>query len=137
MFDQEAIDKSFEEQWQKILAAQSAFCSSKQKDIPALKPPHAVILDVSHRAWCSKFSLSLTVLQMFGYHFFKTVRKSSSSVKVLVSLPASILSMYVQTGPFGANTQGELDRRVQDYMQKTGKPFLEAAQFVSSHSICP
>ena len=90
-----------------------------------------------HRAWRSKFLPSLTVLQMFGYRFFQIVRKSSSSMKVLVSLSASILSMFVQAGPFGLNTHGELDRRVQDYMKKTGKPFLEAANFVSSHNICP
>ncbi|EKM54549.1 glycosyltransferase family 1 protein [Phanerochaete carnosa HHB-10118-sp] len=113
MFEQEIIGKSFEQRLQRILAAESAFCSTKQRDIPALSPPHALIID------------------MFAYHFFQIARKQSGTVKILVSLPPPILCMSFLSGPFGSDTHGELDRRVQAHMRKTGQIFIEAAGAVT------
>lgn len=83
-----------------------------------------------------EFLSSLILLQIFCYDLFEIIRRHSSTAKVLVSLPASILSIYALSGPFDHDSHGEMNRRVQDYMKETGKPLVEAAQAVCSDT-CP
>lgn len=56
MSDQKIIGKSFEEQLQNVLAARAVFCASKRGEFPALKPPHAFVIDVSYKSSAWSFS---------------------------------------------------------------------------------
>ncbi|GJE92135.1 glycosyltransferase family 1 protein [Phanerochaete sordida] len=112
LLDVEVVGKAFDEQFQRIIAAEPVFCSKKETDLAALKPPSALIID------------------MFGYRFFETARKLSPSLKVVVSLPPSLQSMWGLTGPYKSDGQDEMHGKIQDLMRKTGKTFVEAADEV-------
>ena len=60
-------------------------------------------------------------------------RRQSKSIKVYAVLAASMLSLEVLVGPFGAGTHGELERKVSQHMENTGRSLLEAAEAVSAH----
>lgn len=46
-YDYEIISESFDKEYQKLLRGEAVFCSHTQKEVPALAPPQALILDVS------------------------------------------------------------------------------------------
>lgn len=108
-FDTDIIGKSFEEQLQKLLSGQPAFCAEMQAEVAALEPPNALIVD------------------LYGCQFFRMAREASRSLKLIVSLPTSLFSIYYLTGPYDADLRSVLRSRVEELMTKTGKTTIEAA----------
>ncbi|GJE97774.1 glycosyltransferase family 1 protein [Phanerochaete sordida] len=72
----------------------------------------------------------MLVVGLFGYRFLEIARQRSRSMKILVVLAASMLSLEVLVEPFGADTHRQLERKVRQHMGKTGKSLLEAAEEV-------
>ncbi|EKM51754.1 glycosyltransferase family 1 protein [Phanerochaete carnosa HHB-10118-sp] len=113
-YDYEIIGQSFDTEYQKLSRGETMFCYHAQKGIPALAPPQALILDI------------------MGYTLMQIARKQNSSVKILCAGPASVLSTYMLSGLSEAEsgTKSPLERKIEEYMQKTGASLEDAAEGV-------
>lgn len=68
-----------------------------------------------------------------GYTLMQIARKQNSPVKILCAGAASVLSTYMLAGlsDVESGTKSPLERKIEEYMQKTGASLEDAAEAVS------
>ncbi|GJE92128.1 glycosyltransferase family 1 protein [Phanerochaete sordida] len=109
MLDRAVVGAAFDAQLQRLLAGQAVFCVKTGASLPALAPPRALVLDIC------------------GYQFFESARRLSPALKVVASLPPSLISVWGVTGPYSRDGQREVHRKIERLVQETGKTLTEAA----------
>ncbi|GJE97780.1 glycosyltransferase family 1 protein [Phanerochaete sordida] len=77
MFDRRVVAAAFDGTVQRVLAAQPVPCAVATRELPALRAPHALVVDI------------------LGHEYVASARKYDAALKVFVSMPPSLLSMHV------------------------------------------
>ncbi|GJE99108.1 glycosyltransferase family 1 protein [Phanerochaete sordida] len=108
-FDATKLNDAFEVQFRALAYGQPIYCAATETQLPPKKRPDAVLVDI------------------FGIELLRIVRAASPQTKVWASGPGSVSIMYTVLGPFGRDSAGLLQRRVDEHMAATGKDLVQAS----------
>ncbi|GJE92138.1 glycosyltransferase family 1 protein [Phanerochaete sordida] len=110
--DRDIIGNGFEEQLRRLLAGERVSCTKQEAELPTLKPPSALVLD------------------MCGHQFYEIARKLSPTLKIVVSTPPSLIFVLGMTGPYKKDGQREVHAKIESIMRDSEKSLADAAEQV-------
>ncbi|GJE92137.1 glycosyltransferase family 1 protein [Phanerochaete sordida] len=108
MFDRSVVVASFDAAIQRVLAGEPVPCAATKGEVPALRAPDALIVDI------------------LGHEYFESARKHSSALKTFVSMPPSLLAMHALSTKVDDERLEEQKAAVEKIMKETGKTLGQA-----------